>query len=318
VGTASATLALIATEEAWLVDPADGWVGPWQWSSGQPDYRTQSPIDGAGSYLRLDTTGGSRNFMRQYQSSTNLDVTKAHYIRWKFRLAEDDFASFFTIFNDRVQFFGRNTPRLTASTDPSINWSIMATGDEQTAGNGVSAGQTFWIFDNVEGNGTFNLANHVDTQVPLVPHQIYSFTVRVDPEQLEYTAAITNETSGAWFKSAAPHRYRNLSAPGADHTYVHFGVQGSPAADVRPFDLDSVTLTQATLPAILFDPQHSGTTFSFSFSSQPSVTYIAEYATELPPAQWHLLDTIPGDGSDKTVTDSNLTGQQRYYRVRAQ
>lgn len=318
VGTASATLTFIATDEAWLVDPADGWAGPWQWSSGQAEFRTQSPIDGAGPYLRLDTTGGSRNFMRQYASGTNVDITKPHYLRWKFRLAEDDFASFFTLFNDRVQFFGRNAPRLAASTDNHVNWSIMATGNEQTAGSGISAGQTFWIFDNVDGTGNLNLGNYLNTQVPLVPHQIYSFDVRVDPELLRYSVAITNETSGAWFKSAAPHRYRNLGVPGADHTYVHFGVQGSPADDIRPFDLDSVTITQATLPADLFNPQHSGTAFSFSFSSQSSVIYIAEYATELPPAQWHLLDTIPGDGSDKTVTDSNLSGQQRYYRVRAQ
>lgn len=318
VGTASAALAIIATDEAWLVDPAEGWVGPWQWSSGQAEFRTQSPIDGAGPYLRLDTTGGSRNFMRQYASGTNVDITKPHYIRWKFRLAEDNFASQFAVFNDRVQFFGRNAARLTGSTDSSINWSVMATGAESSAGSGISAGQTFWVFDNVDGTGALNLGNYVDTQVPIAPHQIYSFTVRVDPEQLRYTVAITNETSGAWFKSAAPHRYRNLSVPGADHTYVHFGVQGSPAEDVRPFDLDSVTLTQATLPANLFNPQHSGTTFSFSFSSQPSVTYIAEYAAALPPAQWQLLDTIAGDGSVKTVTDANLSGQQRYYRVRAQ
>jgi hypothetical protein len=317
-GTASATLTFIATDEAWLVDPADGWVGPWEWSSGQPDYRTQDPIDGAGPYLRLDTGGGARNFMRQYESGTNVDVTKAHYIRWKFRLAEDDFVSNFTAFGDRVHFFGRNAARLTGSTDGGINWSIMATGAEQSAGSGVSAGQTFWIFDNVDGTGNLNLGNYVNTGVPLIPHHTYSFTVHLDPDQLRYSVAITNETSDAWFTSAAAHRYRNLTVPGADHTYVHFGVQASPSDEIRPFDLDSVGITQATLPAILLDPQRSGGAFTFSFVSQSGVTHHAEYANEIPPLQWHPVQTIAGDGSVKSVTDSNATGTQRYYRVRTQ
>lgn len=318
VGVSAATANFIVSQEDWMLDPAEGWVGPWQWTSGQPEYRTQSPIDGSSPYLRLDTTGGARNFMRQYQSRTNLDITKPHIIRWKFRLADNDFAANFTVFNDRVHFFGRNAPRLTASTDASINWSIMATGDEQPPGSGLSAGQTFWVYDNVDGSGTFSITNYLNTQVALLPHNVYSFRVRVDPENLTYTVAITNETSGAWFKSAAPHRFRNLSVPGDAHTYLHFGVQASATDEVRPFDLDSVAVVQATLPVILFNLQHSSSAVSFSFASQAGVTYHAEYATALPAIEWHPLTTIAGDGAVKTVTDPNLSGQQRFYRVRAQ
>lgn len=318
VDTAAASANFIATDEAWLVHPANGWAEAWQWGGGTLEYRTEGPIDGAGPYLRLTAPGGSRNFMRQFQSGTNLDISQPHFIRWKFRLADDNFAANFTVFNDRVQFFGRNTSRLTASTDSSINWSVMATGAESSAGSGISAGQTFWVFDNVDGTGNLILGNYVDTQVALIPNNIYVFNLRLDPAQHTYTVAMTNETSGAWFKSAAPHRYRNLSVPGADHTYLHLGVQCSGSDEPRPFDLDSVQLVQATLPANLFDPQRAGSAFSFSFTSQPSVTYYAEYAKELPATQWYPLETIAGDGSVKTVTDANASDGERYYRVRAQ
>jgi hypothetical protein len=318
VGTTTLTVTFIVADEEWMVHPAEGWASPWQWTSGRPQWRNESPTDGSGAYLRLDIAGTYRNFMRQYQSGANLDIGQPHYIRWKFRLVDDNFAANFTVFNDRVHFFGRNAPRLTGSTDASMNWGIMATGAEQTPGSGMCAGQTFWVFDNMDGTGAFSLANLVDTGVALIPHHIYSFSVRLNPGNQTYTVAITNETSGAWFQSAAPHRYRNLSVPGNTHTYLHFGVQASATDEPRSFDLDSVQIVQAALPVVLLNPQHSGSAFSFSFASQPGATYQVEYATALPPAQWYLLQTLVGDGTVKTVADPNPSGPQRYYRVRTQ
>ncbi|MBE0539841.1 MAG: hypothetical protein IH623_00440 [Verrucomicrobia bacterium] len=222
-------------------EAGNGWVGGWQHSVGTPVTQTDNPLDGATPYIRLDATGAAtRNFMRQFESGGGVNPAAPYYVRWKFRLIDVEFEANFTVFNDRAHFFGRSAPRLAASTDASINWSIMATGDAHATG--ASAGKTFWIFDNVEGNGTFNLANHVDTLVPLVPGDIYAFEVLVDPQQLSYTVAITNETSSASFRSGAPHRFRNLSAVGEAHTHLHFGVQGSAAAEVRGFDFDAVSI----------------------------------------------------------------------------
>ena len=66
----------------------------------------------------IDVQSSFHNLMRQYASSASVDLAQPHYIRWKFRLAEtvDTFAADFITFNDRVHFFARNAPRLTAGT----------------------------------------------------------------------------------------------------------------------------------------------------------------------------------------------------------
>lgn len=221
----------------------NGWTGGWSNSIGSPVILTTDSIDAATPYVRLDASGGTiRNLMRQFESDEGVNVAAPYYVRWKFRLNDADFGAF-SSFNDRVHFFGRNSARLTASTDQFINWSIMAAGTAHSSG--AVAGQTFWVFDNVDGvvNPAFNTTNHVDTLVPLVPGNVYSFEVFVDPDDLTYKVSITNETTSASFKSAAPHRFRNPASPGAEHTYLHFGLQTSAAAEVRSFDLDSVSIT---------------------------------------------------------------------------
>ena len=180
----------------------NGWVGGWQHSVGTPAIQTENQIDGTSPYIRLDTTGATiRNFMRQFETGGGVDPAAPYYIRWKFRLVEVDFDLNFTANTDRVHFFGRNAQRLAGSTDASINWSIVAAG---AVNAGAWGGKTFWIFDNVEGNGTFNAANHVDTLIPLTPGNIYAFEVFVDPEQLTFSVAITNETTSTSFRSVSP------------------------------------------------------------------------------------------------------------------
>ncbi len=226
----------------------DGWVDGWQNTIGTPAILTDNPLDSSTPYIHLDATGGSfRNFMRQYQNGAGMNVAIPHYIRWKFRLDDDAFAANFTTFNDRIHFFARNAPRLTASTDASISWSIMAAGTAHTSG--AVAGQTFWVFDNTDGTGAFTLANHVDTGVPLVPGHVYAFEVLVIPEELTYTVSILDESNSVAFASSAPHRFRNLAVSGESHTYLHFGTQTSSTSEVRPFDLDSVSITRWNGPS---------------------------------------------------------------------
>src|SRR5512133_3429835 len=127
----------------------DGWVGGWQQPAAViPTIQTATPLDGGTPYLNVSTVAGNgRNVARQYETGGGVNVEKPYLIRWKFRLNEVDFTSNFTVFNDRVHFFARNGLRLSNSTDASINWSVVATGAEQTTAPGLSAGQTFWIYD---------------------------------------------------------------------------------------------------------------------------------------------------------------------------
>ena len=198
----------------------------------------------------------------------------------------------FDSFNDRIHFYGRNAARPTGGTDSSTSWSIMATGNEQTSGSGVYAGQTFYLFDNVDGTGGLKLANLVDSHIAVVPGHIYAFEVTVFPADGSYTVAIQDLTSDASFQSATPHKYRAAGVTATSHNYLHFGVQTAPATDPRAFDLDTVEILPALQPMELLHPAHDGTAFSFSFVSRDGTTYYAEYATELPPTQWHPLATI--------------------------
>lgn len=251
------TQAAITSDFNDLVYPGaagDGWVGGWTNTTVgspaiAPEILTASPIDAGSPYLHFDATGGNfRNVMRRYESGGGVNPAASHTIRWKFRLTEADFDSAFAVFNDRVHFFARTAPRLGGSTDVSISWSIMAAGAAHTSG--AVANKTFWVFDNVDGTGGFTLGNHVDSGIPLVPNHVYAFAVTLSPDQQTYTVSIVDETGSVSFASAAPHRFRNLTASGDSHVYLHFGAQADPASDSRPFDLDSVSLESTGAPAL--------------------------------------------------------------------
>ncbi len=225
----------------------DGWVAAWSNSAAvTPLVDTANPLDNGTPYLSADAGGGVRNVARQYTSFDDVDVTQPHRITWRFRLDEDPtaFESSFTAFNDRVHFFGRNAPRLEAGTDASSSWAFFATGGAHASG--VGAGRTFWIFDNLAGDSAFSLNNAVDTGLPLAPQDAYALSLRVDPANQLFAVAITNLTTGAHFASAAPHRFRDLSAIPGSHTILHFGVQSSGAEDVRGFHLDSIAIAPDT------------------------------------------------------------------------
>jgi hypothetical protein len=314
-GTTTVSLAFISTDEAWMLHPGDNWGAPWQWTTGQPQLLTADPIDGSTPYLRLDLTNvTARNFMRQYTNGT-VDINKAHYIRWKCRVPDTDFVGNFTAFNDRVHFFGRTAPRLTAGTDANNNWAISATGAEQTPGSGVSAGQIFYIFDNLDGSGNYNLNNLVSSGIPILPAHVYSFQVLLRPESKTYLAKIVDETSSLTFTSSVPHHFRDVTS--TNFPFLHFGVQTAAAATPRPFDLDSVSIVQAAAQVTLLNPVRAGANFSFSFASVGGNTHVAQYSTSLTNPSWTNLQTIPGDGTIKTVTHTNAPADSAFYRVQS-
>ncbi len=314
-GTTTVSVAFIATDEVWMLHPGNGWAAPWQWTTGLPQLLTADPIDGSTPYLRLDLTNSTaRNFMRQYTNGS-VDINLAHYIRWKCRVPDTDFAANFVAFNDRVHFFGRTAERLTAGTDANNNWAISATGAEQTPGSGVSAGQLFYIFDNLDGSGAYNLSNLVSSGIQIVPAHVYSFEVLVRPESKTYLTKIVDETSSLTFTSSVPHHFRDAAS--TNFPYLHFGVQAASAATPRAFDLDSVSVSQGAAQVTLLNPTRAGSNFSFSFLSVANNTHIAQYSANLTSPTWINLQTIPGNGTLKTVTHTNAPGDALFYRVQS-
>jgi len=308
------TSQFIAANEAWMYDPSPGWTGPWSWTSGFPSLETAAPLDGA--YLQYDIPGlGVRNSIRQYTARPGLNLSQPHIIRWKFRLVEDDFASNFNSFNDRVHFYARDAARPTGGTDASTSWSISATGNEQTPNSGVFAGQTFYMFDNVDGTGAVKLGNLVNSGIALLPGHVYALAVTVLPASGAYTVAIQDLTTSASFQSAAPHKFRAAAVTATSHTYLHFGVQAAPATEPRALDLDSLEIIPAIQPVTLLDPARTGTTFSFSFVSQAGMQHVVKYTSNLASPNWTTLTTITGDGSLKQVAHPNSPDGPVFYRV---
>jgi hypothetical protein len=60
--------------------------------------------------------------------------------------------------------------------------------------------------------------------------------------------------------------------------------------------------------------QHNGTGAVISFPTQSGSSYRVQYTTNLGSTNWNLLQTVTGDGTQKSVTD-NSTDAARFYKV---
>jgi len=286
-----------------------GWLEGWSQSSGTggATVSSDSPLDEETSYLHVDvseTSGGYRNVLRPYTSAPGVDVTLPHVIRWKFRYNEDpsDFDANFNTFNDRVHFFARSKLRPDGGTDASMSWGIIAVGDAHSSG--VGAGKTFWIFDNQAGDSAFNLDNHVDTGLPLVPGDDYAFSVIVDPRKNRYWVDIVDETTNASFNSESGHIYRDLSATVDSHNILHFGLRASPDSDFRTFDLDSLTIAPLTGPEIVsnFDdgifPGEAGDGWVDAWAQTGTGPVLVDFASPLDSGTGYLHVDLSGQSGE--------------------
>jgi subtilisin family serine protease len=66
---------------------------------------------------------------------------------------------------------------------------------------------------------------------------------------------------------------------------------------------------------VISSPSLSGTALTFSFDAISGRTYLVQYKASLDDTNWQVLQTIPGDGSVKTVTNSTTSAAQRYFRL---
>jgi hypothetical protein len=62
----------------------------------------------------------------------------------------------------------------------------------------------------------------------------------------------------------------------------------------------------------------TGGDFTFAFPTATNRSYVVERANTLRPADWATLTTVPGNGSVRSVTHTNATEAQQFYRLRAE
>ncbi len=63
---------------------------------------------------------------------------------------------------------------------------------------------------------------------------------------------------------------------------------------------------------------HAGTSNSITVPTTNGFTYFLEFKSAIPGGSWSTLTQVAGDGTTKTLTDTNATDPHRFYRVRVQ
>jgi hypothetical protein len=71
------------------------------------------------------------------------------------------------------------------------------------------------------------------------------------------------------------------------------------------------------LPLIL-SPTLGGVEFSFSFETLAGKNYVVQFKDSLDDRVWQTLQSVPGDGNPKKITNPVSAARQRFYRLRAE
>ena len=128
-------------------------------------------------------------------------------------------------------------------------------------------------------------------------------------EFLVNNSVIGNATSAPYNATAA-----NLAAGSYTLTAVASDNSGFKATNSI-----SITVTNNTNSITILDPAFNTAGFSFSFTTQTGTIYYVQFATPFSSSNnWQTFTNLSGNGSVVRVTNSPLTGAQRFYRVLGQ
>ena len=256
----------------------------------------------------VDTYSGSDNYTLGYAFTPNTNLTVTHVRHY---------------FGSKVSIWTDGGALLAAQNVTSVpgTWmeTPLATPIQLTAGGtyrvaSYTAGGNYnWRFD-LGGTfpyGTINQGYEISGDA--FPTSIDS--VRWWFVDLRYTvgasAAIDiaptnsgNFTNGVWSGLLTGQALATNLVLQADDGNGHAGLS-------NPFEVGG------SRPVISPPIPGSGGQFSFSFATVPGLSYILEFKTTLEDPIWTPAQTIPGDGTVQTATDSPAPGTtQRFYRLR--
>jgi photosystem II stability/assembly factor-like uncharacterized protein len=93
-----------------------------------------------------------------------------------------------------------------------------------------------------------------------------------------------------------------------------FDLETSPAGRLVAFTHGRGAFALVTSP-LLVPAAQAGNSFSLSFDTLPGANYLLEYKNALTDPAWQTLATVSGNGSTKTITDTNATVPRRFYRA---
>jgi T5SS/PEP-CTERM-associated repeat protein len=204
-----------------------------------------------------------------------------------------------------------------------ISSNAFLTGTGTNAGNVSCAGT-------VSPGGTNSIAslfitsNYTQTASGTFKVKIGGLTAGTQFDQLNVTgmAALAGALNIVFTNGFNPH-------PGDAFTVLTYGSHSGTFATVNglrapngllltaQYNSTNLTLV-ATNDLSLQSVRLVGTNVSFDISTASGFTYVVEYTGSLNPPVWQTLETVPGDGTAKTVTDPVTSATQRFYRIRIQ
>ena len=195
--------------------------------------------------------------------------------------------------------------------------------------------------------GTYTLTSVAADNAGLKATNSITVTVTAMVADVPPTVTITNPAANASFQAPATF---SLGASASDSdgtvTNVQFLVNGTVIGNVKtvPYSLTvsnlsvgtyglvavasdngglkatnavTISVTSGTVaPISISNPAFTGSSFSFSFSTQPGIMYQAQFLSQFGVTNsWLTFTNVTGSGSAVRVTDSNLTHAQGFYRV---
>jgi hypothetical protein len=135
------------------------------------------------------------------------------------------------------------------------------------------------------------------------------------------TVSFTNLSSGATNYSWAFGDGNTSGTANPMNTYTNVGAFSVTLTAIGAGGTNSFTGTNYVVVSVrpsIFAPVLSGTDFVFSFQTIAAKTYTVQYKDSLEEPNWQTLQTVPGDGTLKTITNSTASPALRFYRLSVQ
>jgi hypothetical protein len=177
-----------------------------------------------------------------------------------------------------------------------------------TNGHGGSYGLNL---NNLGAGGVNNSNNHLNCTA--------------DPDWTSYFPGTTTNFFMAGPASASPDLWTfNLvvkSNTPADFYTINTQMAGYDAASEMWSQQESFyvqVIAAAPLAPMILSPRWSGSSFSGQVATTSGYTYYLEYKTNLTATAWAAAAQTPGDGTKKTLTDTNANDALRFYHLRVQ
>ena len=112
-----------------------------------------------------------------------------------------------------------------------------------------------------------------------------------------------------------------LGQSGSTNLVIRFaptipGVFSNPVVFTSNAGDSTAPVTGRAVGTVSLLPQGAiGADFIFSFDTVEGLDYVVQYKDDLSDPVWQVLQTVPGDGANKTVTNSTSAISQRFYRT---